>query len=48
MDIAAKKNGKPNPDVKKIWFDSTATSSGIKIPQPGPYPAVTVPGHGVF
>jgi hypothetical protein len=48
VDIAVRKNGLPNLDVRKIWIDAVATSDGIKVTQSGPYPVARVFGNGVF
>ena len=40
MDIAVKKNGYINLDVKRIWIDTEATSCGVKVTEPTINPVV--------
>ncbi|MBI3431514.1 MAG: hypothetical protein HY018_04795 [Hydrogenophilales bacterium] len=48
MDIAVKKNGYSNLDVKRIWIDTEATSRGVEATEPAINPTVGLIGNGVF
>ena len=48
MDIAVKKNGYSNLDVKRIWIDTEATSRGVEAPEPDLNPMAGLVGSGVF
>lgn len=48
VDIAVKKNGYSNLDVKRIWIDTEATSRGVEATEPAINPTVGLIGNGVF
>ena len=48
VDIAVKKNGYSNLDVKRIWIDTEATSCGVEATEPDLNPMAGLVGSGVF
>lgn len=48
VDIAVKKNGYSNLDVKRIWIDTEATSYGVEATEPDLNPMAALVGSGIF
>ena len=48
MDIAVKKNGYINLDVKRIWIGPEATSRGVEATKRDINPMAAPVGSGVF